>query len=327
MAESTLVSLRIPAARESMHLSVVHGKVSQLKAASYVLVACIRNEMARLPHFLDYYRKLGIQQFALIDNDSTDGLLEYVRQQPDCVVWHTKASYKNSNFGMHWCNFILNSYCVGKWCLTCDPDELLVYPFIESRTLPELCVYLDDSDQPSLFTIMIDAYSDLPIRDTMLTPGTDPFEICPYFDRFNLSQKVDESRENFWVQGGCRMRQLFRDRPYSAPALNKVPLIKWRKGLYYVSSMHHTSDKRVNCPVYKNPSAVSGILFHFKYVSLLQQKAAEEQQRKQHYGDSVEYNRYAKAGDTCFYSPDISIRYEGPQTLIDQGFMQQGAWY
>ena len=327
MTESPLISLAYPAWRQSAQLKVVHGKVSQLKNASLILVACVRNEMARMPHFLDYYRKLGVEQFALIDNDSSDGLRDYMRKQPDCVVWHTKASYKASNFGMHWCNHILNTYGVGKWCLTCDPDELLVYPFVESRNLPELCAYMDDSNQPSLFTVMIDAYSDLPIRETTLEPGADPFELCPYFDRFNLSQKLVPEQDNFWIQGGCRMRQLFRDRPYSAPALNKVPLIKWRKGLYYVSSMHHASDKSVNCPVYGNPAAVSGVLFHFKYVSLLQQKAAEEKHRKQHYSDSVEYNRYADAGDTCFYSPDISIRYNGPQTLISNGFMQQGGWY
>lgn len=122
------------------------------------------------------------------------------------------------------------------------------------------------------------------------------------------------------------MRRFFADRPQQAPALNKVPLVRWRDGLRYVSSMHHLNNPALNCTVLDRPEAVSGALFHFKYVNLLQQKATEEMVRGEHYAGSVEYKAYLEAGDVVLFDPDISIKYGGSQQLVRLGFMQAGSW-
>jgi hypothetical protein len=248
------------------------------------------------------------------------------RHQADCSVWLADGSYKASNFGMDWCNQLLATHGVGKWCVTVDPDEFLVYPYCEQRGLRSLTDRMEALGQPSLFTVLLDAYGDGPLSQTQLTPDTDPFALCPWFDRFNLTQRFDANTRSFWVQGGVRMRRFFADRPQQAPALNKVPLVKWRRGLRYVSSMHHLNDPQLNCTVLDRPEAVSGVLFHFKYVNLLQHKASEEMVRGEHYAGSAEYKAYIDAGDIVLRDPGISLRYAGSAQLTELGFMQAGTW-
>jgi hypothetical protein len=292
-----------------------------------IVVVCVRNERPRLNRFLGHYRHLGAAHFLFVDNASTDDTEAYLLGQPDCSVWRAEGSYKASNFGMDWCNHLLAAHGVGKWCVTVDPDELLLFPYCEQRGLKSLTRYMDSIEQPSLFAPLMDVYGAGRLSETQLTADTDPFQLCPFFDRFNLTQRWDDHSGSFWVQGGARMRRFFSQDPMKAPALNKVPLIKWQPGLRYVSSMHHTNRRDINCTVRGNRFAVSGVLFHFKYVNLLTQKAAEEMKRGEHYDGSSEYKAYLDAGDPLLFDPEVSVRFTGTRQLQELGFMQAGGWF
>jgi hypothetical protein len=318
---------RLRFARRARELHPARVQADAIARSWCIAVACVRNEMPRLPAFLAHYRRLGVEHFLFVDNESTDGLAEYLAAQPDCSHWVARGSYKASNFGMDWCNWLLARHGVGKWCVTVDPDEFLVYPHSDERGLRSLARHLEGIGQPSLYAPMIDAYSDQPLSRAALTAETDPFDLCPWFDRYNLCQQHDRRLRNFWVQGGVRMRRFLPEAPARAPALNKVPFVKWRRGLRYVSSMHHLNDPALNCTVLDRPDAVSGVLFHFKYVNLLTAKAAEEMQRGEHYAGSLEYRAYLDAGDPVLHDPEVSLRYTGPAQLQALGFMQAGTWF
>ncbi|MDZ7811998.1 MAG: glycosyltransferase family 2 protein [Ideonella sp.] len=293
-----------------------------------MLVCCIRNERPRLKFFLEYYRTLGVQHFLFVDNCSTDDSGAFIDQQGDCSRWLATGSYKAANFGMDWCNHLLTKYGDGKWCITVDPDEFLVYPHIEYRGLRSLTRHLESMGQDSLFTLMIDSYSDNPLSSTrMLTEESNPFEVCQFFDRFNFVQQFNSVNGNFWIQGGPRLRCLFHQSPERAPALNKVCLVRWRKGLRYESSMHHLNVQSLNGDLRYSPEATSGAIFHFKYVNLLATKAQEEMNRGEHYDNSFEYKAYADAPDLVFFDPAVSIKYIGSHQLLDHGFLQAGIWF
>lgn len=313
--------------RNARQLQPRSVKQEAIAKAWSLLVCCARNEMPRMPSFLAHYRQLGVAHFLVLDNQSTDGLEAYLAEQPDCSVWLADGSYKASNFGMDWCNHLLTQHGDDKWCLTVDPDEFLVYPHCEERGLRSLTRHMESIDQASLFSVLLDAYGEGPLSTVNLTPDSDPFELCPYFDRFNLTQRFNEENRNFWVQGGVRMRRFFADTPDRAPALNKVPLVRWRKGYRYVSSMHHLNQPELNCTVLGRPEAISGALFHFKYVNLLQQKAAEEVVRGEHYAGSVEYKAYLDAGDPVLFDRQVSVRYRDSSQLEQLGFVQRGTWF
>ena len=98
-----------------------------------LLFAVLRNERARLPYFFDYYRRLGIGHFLIVDNGSDDGSREWLVSQPDVSVWGTGASYRRSRYGMDWLNWLKRQYAHDHWALTVDLDEFFVYPFCDTR--------------------------------------------------------------------------------------------------------------------------------------------------------------------------------------------------
>ena len=43
--------------------------------------------------FLDHHRKLGVDQFIIVDDRSTDGTREWLVAQPDCLVMESPFAY------------------------------------------------------------------------------------------------------------------------------------------------------------------------------------------------------------------------------------------
>jgi hypothetical protein len=315
-------------------LARLHGKdlelrqnhLAAIKKNDVLLFAVMKNEAHRLRFFIDYYRKLGVSHFILVDNGSADHFNEVVAGQGDITTYYTAASYKASNYGMHWCNDLLRRHGCGHWCMTCDPDEFLVYPYMETRDLLDLTAYLDSLRESSFFTTMIDMYGDRAVEESFYREGEDPLSVCAYFDGTGYSKTWYSRYENTFIQGGVRRRMFYADNPGKAPALNKVPLIKWQKHYAYVESMHMALPRRLNhvfaC------SKTSGALLHFKFISQLVDKVKDEELAQQHWDNSSEYKKYGEAikTRTLLHEPSVSVRYENWRTLARFGLVNLGEW-
>lgn len=300
-------------------------RTKEIKKSDVLLFMCLRNELFRLPYFCDYYRKLGVNHFLIIDNDSTDGVREWAKTQPDVSLWHTKASYKASNFGMEWCNYLLRKYGTGHLCVTVDPDEFLVYPCMESRNLRELGEYMRMEKREAFHVVMLDAYSDKPLNETRYKSGDNPWDIAPFFDRDGYIQVSTKAMPTF-TRGGPRMRVHNRRQPGHSPALNKIPIVWWRWNFRYVSSMHDIKPMRLMRVLDKYNPTPTGALFHFKFFATLKDKAAEEMGRKEHFQGGTEYERYVRENREVLYEEGVSLRYESPEQLIHLGLMCRGNW-
>src|SRR5699024_2497320 len=103
-----------------------------IRGDDILVFATLRNERVRLPYFLDYYRRMGVDHFLVVDNASNDGSAKWLAAQPDVSLWRTRASYKAARFGMDWINWLLWRHGGDHWCLTVDPDEFLVYPHCDA---------------------------------------------------------------------------------------------------------------------------------------------------------------------------------------------------
>jgi hypothetical protein len=111
---------------------------SRARTATSIPVVCpIKNERNLLPHFIHHHRKLGIDCFIFIDNDSSDGSTEYLLGQPDVIVYHTEESYAQSRYGAGWVTQLLNSHALGDWGIYLDCDELLVYEDMEATSFAQ----------------------------------------------------------------------------------------------------------------------------------------------------------------------------------------------
>lgn len=314
------------------------------------LFAVVKDEVLRLPYFVRYYRERGVQRFFFIDNDSRDGTRQFLIEQPDCHVFHTSGSYSEAASGVKWSNALLNSFGTGHWCLIVDADELFVYPHCETLTLGRLSEFLDTENSEAVFTFMLDMYPQGSLSGAHCTPDKPFFEICPLFDRdYKFVRRLHlrgaapfppyeviggpRARCFYGYQGeNCRAWRLFMhiiergvyfsnragiSVPYiglKAPALFKVPLIKWREGLCLTTSTHNLQKVRL--------SGVTGTLLHFKFFSDFHDRAVAAVASGEFAQGSGEYRRYISrlAGiDNLVY--EGSIYYRSSDDVLHAGLM------
>jgi hypothetical protein len=285
-------------------------------AGETLCFVCVRNEELRLPYFLDYHRKLGVDRFFFIDNASDDGTMGYLMGQPDTHVYFTSSSYASSNYGVDWLNSLIAHYAIGHWALTLDADELLIYPKCEVLNLKQLERFLDAVQADGLVTFLLDMYGDQTIRKTRYLRGMPFLETCPYFD-WNTYHERDS--DGIPVRGGPRHRLFWagRVRPIPSPVLKKIPLIKWRAGLRYEASTHAVQNLQF--------SRLTGALLHFKFFCDFYALVEREVARKEHWAAAAQYDSYL---ETLKQSPDLnphfdgSKRYSSSNQLVELGLMR-----
>jgi hypothetical protein len=320
--------LLLRAKAKRRQLNVVVDRTAGLRPEPILLFLTVRNERVRLPYFLEYYRKLGVDHFVVIDNGSDDGSREYLAAQPDLSLWSTGAGYRQARYGMDWLMHLLRRHGAGNWCLTVDVDEFLVYPFCETRPLRALTDWLDNAGVRAFGAMMLDMYPKGAMHEQPYREGQNPFEIAQYFDSGNYTIRRNWPYQNLWIQGGPRARLFFADQPKKAPAMNKIPLVKWDTSYAYVSSTHMLLPRGLNLAYEATGGEkASGCLLHAKFLDTFALKAEEELQRGQHYAESHEYRAYregvAKERDLwCNWSE----KYINWRQLEILGLMSKGNW-
>ncbi|NEO58610.1 MAG: tetratricopeptide repeat protein [Okeania sp. SIO3B5] len=283
----------------------------------------VRNEYLRLAYLLSYYREKGISKFFVVDNHSTDGTLEYLLEEPDVYVWHTTRSYGKAKWGVDWVELLLKNYGIDRWCLLVDADEVLYYPGCEFKSIPQLCQELERKNKQAFTTILLDMYSDKSIKDTIYHRGQNFLEVSSYFDkefhhRYDEKAGFQKNQKGYW--GGLRQR-IFGNMNATNGAqqycLNKVPLIKYNQNVKLHEGFHWIYGVEL--------AEETGCLLHFKYFSTFHDYVKREIERKEHWNGASEYAIYAqkldKNQELSFYDPNVSVRLEGSQQLVDLGIM------
>lgn len=263
----------------------------------------VRNEMLRMEGVLQHHRRLGVDEFLIVDNGSTDGTLQYLEAQADVSLFLSEQPYSQGRYGLDATNALLDRYGEGRWCLTIDADEYLVYPHCENKSLSLLVRYLERQGAEAVTAILLDLYSARSIADTQPEPGRPLWEVCPHFDGDPYSCIKADLFPFVEIFGGPR-RRVFWDRgsTFPPPTVNKVPLVKWRKGYRYVSSTHFMK------PAPARLAQVSSALLHFKFLSDFHHRAEHEAARRQHYDGAREYRKYM---EKLAENPSLSLFYEG----------------
>lgn len=316
------------ALRKGRELQEVVNRTKHIAPEDILLFCVFRNEDIRLPYFMSYYRKLGINHFIMVDNDSDDGGPDYLLQQPDVSLWRTKGAYGESRYGMDWLTYLQGRYAPGHWTLTVDVDEFFVYPFCDTRPLRALADWLDASQVRSFGAMLLDMYPKGPVSESVYEKGEDPFKIASWFDPGNYIMTRNSLLRNLWIQGGPRARAFFAGKPKQAPALNKIPFVKWQKPYAYVSSTHMILPRGLNL-VYDQQGGekTSGILLHAKFLNTFNARASEEAARGEHYQGGREYKSYAERHGA---DPDLwcewSEQYINWRQLEILGLMSKGNW-
>lgn len=314
--------------RKRRELVAVNDRTESIRPGAVLLFCTLRNEAARLPHFLSHYRALGVAHFLVVDNDSTDGSREILDAAPDVSLWHTTASYRASRFGMDWMQALLMRYGRGHWCLTVDADELFVYPHHETRPISALTDWLDGIGQPMMGALMLELYPRGPLGGQRFRAGDDPLEVLGWYDAANYTIRRKPDTGALWIQGGPRARAFFDADPRRAPTLTKVPLVRWHWRYAYLNSTHVLLPRQLN--VIADPEGgerPSGALLHTKFLPEVRAKSLEEKDRRQHFGDPAAFDAYH---DAVIAGPDLwhphASAWRGWRQLEADGLMSRGGW-
>ena len=288
----------------------------KLDAGEILAFACIRDEALRLPWFLEYHRRAGVNHFFIVDNGSRDGSTDVLLAQTDVSVFYTEDSYADSECGLFWVNDLLDRYADGHWSLTLDADELLVYPACELVALRPLAIYLESVGADALITMLLDMYSDRSVKDTSYAAGRPFLETCQFFDADSYSGQPSDLVP---VRGGPRERAFWKnhDWGYPAPFLRKVPLVRWKRGRIYEASTHRISGT--------TPAEITGLLLHFKFFGDFPARARLEAERNEHFAGARQYVTYSEVLSqnpelTLFH--DNSVRYLDSIQLVRLGMME-----
>jgi Glycosyl transferase family 2 len=321
-------ALLVRAIRRRRQLSVTADRTPMIRPGDILCLMTVRDEADRLPHFLAHHRKLGVGHFLIVDNASTDGTLALLTGQPDVSVWSTGASYKSSRFGLDWLTWLQMRHGHGHWCLTLDADEILIYPYWETRSLQALTGWLEGQGRESFGALTVDMYPLGAVSAAGHDPAKSPFDTLSWFDAGNYSVQVQPKMRNLWIQGGARARAFFADAPRRAPTLNKTPLVRWNRRYAYVNSTHAILPPRLN-EVYDvtGGEAVSGVLLHTKFLPTIIERSQSEKARREHFANAAQYGAYYDRlmGDPVLHCA-TSARYTGWRQMEAMGLMSRGGW-
>ncbi len=274
-----------------------------LKKDDIVLIVKVKDELKRIPFFIQYYKMIGINYFIFIDNNSSDNLSEFLLNQENTSIFFTDDVLSNHNL---WVTRILETYCVGHWCLIVDLDEFFCFPYIENFKINQITQYLDLNDHNAVGSILLDMYPKDFLSDAVIKNDYSPISLLRFFDKHSHFVEVGK------YYGGVRKR-IFD----AKPCLSKIPLIKYNSNMIIGPGMH--SVKNINLPGF------STALLHCKFDSDFKVKIKEAIKTGVYWNNSEEYKKYGEKykinNDFSIFDKNISTQYVDSKTLINSQIM------
>ena len=256
---------------------------------------CLRNEAPRLPHFLAHHRALGVRHFLIVDNASTDGTADLLRDQPDVSLWQTGGQLQGRRFGMDWLTWLMLRHGHGPLV----PDAGCRRNSSSTPTGRPAPARPDQLAGPagprqSFGALTVDMYPARPGLAGGSHARRGPAEAPAWFDAGQLPGPGPAPDAQPLGPGRRRGRgPSLPPTPRRAPTLNKTPLVRWHWRYAYVNSTHALLPPRLN-RVYDTDGGelTSGVLLHTKFLTGITDRSAEEKARGEHFGDAAQYAAY-----------------------------------
>lgn len=341
----------LPFERLGDHLVIEHGRV---RAGATTLYSIVLNERFFLEPLFSHYRGLGVGQFLVLDDGSTDGSREFIAAQPDCVLLTSSLRYGTEirvrmpdgeivaeRAGILFKRVIPERFCRGEYAIYADADEFMILP-PQAPDFATLLPQLAGRGIDAVAASLVEFYP-ATLAELRGSPAPRTFDeilaLYPYFDAVPLvrfrsgkgPKKINESASaRLFARHG-----IHRPRPPSVllpgwinrrlpplpgrSATLKTPIVRWRDGVWLAET--HRSNVRPT-------SEVLVTLAHFKFTHAWAQKIEEALRLRSFAGKSEKYEGYARLlqsmakGDGSFLGPD-SRRYTGPHDLEQAGLL---AW-
>jgi hypothetical protein len=208
-----------------------------------------------------------------------------------------------------------------------DADELLVYPHCETVRLPEFCAYLERSNRDAVAGLMLDMYGSGPIAKSKYCEGQPFLNSSSYFDPdLGWTNPVPESFPPKQMFGGVRERVFWTGKYKNTlpPCINKVPVVRWQRGIEFKVAQHFISKVRL--------SELQVTLLHFKFLAGFQKTTISSLSENRGVIEKTLEERSAYL-DALRHNPKLalrnerSIRYRNSLQLVKLGWAKTSHAY
>jgi hypothetical protein len=320
--------LKLASLRMGRQLKRSLGKPDGTKISSVIAVVPYYGDREILPWFLNYYRKMGIKFFVFLDVSPEKDLTPLLDTAVDCAVWSPKA-FMHPGKTNHALNYLRHKYARGKWCLSVEPYDFLVFPKCETRHIRDLTDFVESEQRRHVFAIVVDTYADVPASQLKFSDAVSPFEMFPYFDRFGYQTAGAEDLKVVPILGGVQRRFLYGDEPQKAPPLNRIPLLKMTKDSYYLASTRVLVPAEFNTPHSDWHSTTTACLLRYALLSNeMSLHIAKQAEPAELYPDNVTPLFAGSEGMTsAVLKNQGSQKYTGSRDLLDCGLINNGQWF
>jgi hypothetical protein len=314
-----------------VHLSIehLHGPEEVPYREDELVVVClVRDGRPYVRSFVEHYLSLGAKHIFFLDNGSTDGTVETLKNYDNTTVLRSKLPFKEYKFLMR--QYLIDRFGrKDRWCLCVDIDELFDYPYSDVVGLNSFLGYLSSNSYTAVAAQMLDMFPEEPLSGREGLLEDEPLkELLRFYDisnftrtsikeRLSLRNNTLESDDIEFFSGGIR-GAIFGARPH----LTKHPLVLLDGRVKPMEGLSLDSDHWVtNAKI----ADISCVLFHYKFLDgFFQKQAAQAVREGQYYNASARYKRYLEVLDrkpTLKMKRESARELKGVNDLVENGFL------
>src|SRR5918996_554040 len=148
-----------------VHLNIehLHGPEEVAYEPDELVVVClVRDGRPYVKSFVEHYHSLGAKHLVFLDNGSTDGTVEALKNYDNATVLRSKLPFKEYKFLMR--QYLIDRFGRKyRWCLCVDIDELFDYPYSDVVGLDSFLGYLSSNSYTAVAAQMLDMFSKEPL--------------------------------------------------------------------------------------------------------------------------------------------------------------------
>src|SRR5215203_1862292 len=291
-----------------------------------VVVCNVRDGRPYVKSFVEHYRSLGAKHLFFLDNNSTDGTVEALKNYDNTTVLRSKLPWKEYEV-------LFKQYPVGRfgrknrWCLYADIDELFDYPYSDVVGLDSFLGYLNSNSYTAVAAQMLDMFPEEALSGREENLEDEPLkERHRFYDISNISRRSIKELHHLHNRNNTLESdeiEMFRDGIQntifgSKPLRTKFPLVFTDGRIKPFDRSSHWVD---NAKI----ADISCVLLHYKFLDgYFHKQAAQAVREGQYHNASARYKRYLEVLDK---NPALKMKREsarelkGVNDLVENGFL------
>jgi hypothetical protein len=305
------------------------GPARPLRRDGAVAVVPYYGNPSMLNRFFDHHRRLGVQEFVFLDLTAERGLGQLLMGEDRTAVWRPLVDLDASRV-THWLNYLRGLYATGRWCLSPDMNDMLVYYRSETRQIGDLIEFLESENRDHIFAQIIEMYGSERANSIELDPQDDLLDKMCYFDPYGYATEANAGPfDNVIVRGGLQRRTLFASWPHKSPILSRIPLAKWARFTSYIAETQVMLPKRMNVPHSQWHSTPTACLLRFALANEDDQLEMAARFELSNFTGAFASPSYfgAKTLRGQSLRHEFSARFERSEDLVDFGLLNPGQWF